>query len=134
MTDQRRRPPPAADRGGPPAPVRPRSVREGMPGEGAPPEIETEERVVEVASGTWTVRAAGRARVRSGGAGTPLIQLVFTSDDGEELEALVVGRTLADLSDARLVSALDEARPHRSDEASSGFFEGTRQPGGRGRG
>lgn len=104
-----------------------------MPGEGAPPEIETEQRLVEIAGEEWTVRAVGRARVRSGGSGTPLIQIVFRSGGGDEREALVVGRTLADLPDATLAESLRHSRPYRPDREPEPFFEGTRQSGARGR-
>ncbi len=131
MPDDPRRPRPVSDGLAKPEPVRPRSVREGMPGEGAPPEIETGERVIEFADARWTVRSVGRARVRSG---APLLQLVFRPEAGEELEALVVGRTLADLPETALSEALRGARPCRPVDQRAPFFEGTRQAGGRGRG
>lgn len=127
MTDERSRPRPAADRSGGGDPVRPRNVRDGMPGEGDPPEIETGRRIVEFDGAEWTVRSEGRARVRSGGAPTPLIQLVFSSADGTEREGLAVGRTLEGLSESRLAEAFRHARPYEPDRDPAPFFEGTRR-------
>jgi hypothetical protein len=98
-----------------------------MPGEGGPPEIETEQRAVELNGDEWVVRAVGRARVRSGAGGVPLIQIVFRSSDGSEVEALIAGRKLADVPEYRLAEAVLHARPYEPDRAAEPFFQGTRQ-------
>jgi len=67
--------------------VRPQNVREGMPGAEEPPEIDVDDRVLDVDGEAWTVRAEGRARVGRGRSPAHLIQLVFRSDDGTEREA-----------------------------------------------
>jgi hypothetical protein len=105
-----------------------------MPGEGEPPEIETELRAVALDGREWTVRAVGRARVGGGDGGTPVIQIVFRSGQGDEMEALVVGRTLAELSESGLEEALRIARPHRPERDPEPFFDGTRHGGTRRRG
>jgi len=102
-----------------------------MPGEGDPPEIEVEVRELEIDGIVWSVEAAGRARVRTGGAGTPVLQLVFRAEGRDPRESLVVGRRLDDLTDHALVEGLRTSGPHRADVSARPFFEGTEPPGGR---
>lgn len=110
--------------------VRPRNVRDGMPGVGEPPEIEVEDRVLEVDGEKWTVRAEGRARVGRGGSPAHLIHLVFRSGEGAEREALAVGQRLDRLTEHRLREAFRTARPHRPDREPPPFFEDTTRLGG----
>lgn len=116
-----------------PAVPRPASVRAGMPGETEPPEISVESREVTIRDDVWTVQVEGRARVRTGGTGTPLLELTFRSEGGELREALAVGRSLAVLTEDQLAEALRTARPPDPARSEQGFFEGTEQVGGRGR-
>jgi hypothetical protein len=89
-------------------------------GSGGPPngDVDAAEAVLDSGGRTWAVRVLGRSgggRARSGG--VPLLLLGFWEDgrDGERpaLEAIVVGRTLAELASDRLEAALAEARPPR---------------------
>jgi hypothetical protein len=89
-------------------------------GSGGPPngDVDAAEAVLESGGRTWAVRVLGRSgggRARSGA--VPLLLLGFWEDgcDGERpaLEAIVVGRTLAELASERLEAALAEARPPR---------------------
>jgi len=111
--------------------VRPRNVRDGMPGADEPPEIEVDDRVLEVEGEAWKVRAEGRARVGRGRSPAHLIQLVFRSGEGTELEALAVGQRLQDLTEYRLREAFRTARPYRPDREQRPFFEDTTRAGGR---
>jgi len=111
--------------------VRPLNVREGMPGVGDPPEIEVDDRLLDVGGESWKVRAVGRARVGRGSSPAHLIQLVFSSGEGTELEALAVGRRLEDLTEHRLREAFRTARPYRPDRETPPFFEGPTRTGSR---
>ena len=111
--------------------MRPQNVREGMPGAEEPPEIDVDDRVLEVDGEAWTVRAEGRARVGRGRSPAHLIQLVFRSDDGTEREALAVGQRLEELTEHRLREAFRTARPYRPDRDDPPFFDDTTRAGGR---
>jgi len=100
-----------------------------MPGEGEPPEIELEERALDVDGVTWTVRVEGRARVRTGGSGTPLLELVFRAAEHPPRTALAVGSSLGSLTDDHVADAVRSARPYDPDRAVPGFFTGTEQSG-----
>jgi len=117
----------------PPKPVsaRPRNVRDGLGGEAEAPEIPVESREVESEGVVWTVESTGRARVRTGGAGTPILDLRFRAEGRGTLRGLAVGRRLEELSEDQLLEALRAARPPEGDARKRGFFEGTDQAGRR---
>lgn len=125
-----------SERGRPPRPpepisARPRSVRDGLPGEGEAPEIPVESREVEFEGVLWTVESAGRARVRTGGSGTPILDLRFHADGRGRLQGLVVGRRLEELSLDQLEEAIRTARPFNEATSDRPFFDGTDQSGRR---
>jgi hypothetical protein len=98
-----------------------------MSAEEGEPLVESPVREITVQGTGWTASVEGRARVRAGGgAGAPLLLVVFRAEGRDPLEALVVGRRLEELPEERLVDALAAARPHRPDADPPPFFEGTR--------
>lgn len=114
-----------------PVSARPQSVRAGLVGDTSHPEIPVASRELEMDGVSWTVQLVGRARVRTGGAGTPLLDLLFQADGRDDLEALFVGRSLEALTDDQIEEAFRSARIHQPDPPRQGFFEGTEQSGGR---
>lgn len=114
-----------------PTPVRAMAAVEAPP---PPTDPDLEEAEVSIGEITWLVRVVGR----SGGAecsATPLLLLGFWKADapeGErEREALVVGRTLRDLTPAALRRAFRRSVPPPEPKEETG---GGRGRGGRGRG
>lgn len=120
-----------------PTPVRPPKTR-GKPtpvrelnGDPSPPpaEIDVAEVGLDVDDRSWTVRVLGRS---GGGSGStpPLLLLGFwTVGDGERpsREALVVGRSLTNLAQETLRTALSGASEPRDPERKPPFFAGTAQ-------
>ncbi len=112
-----------------PTPVR--AVAEAAPALPSPTEPDVDEARVEVDGVVWTVRVFGRSG--SPGAGeTPLLLLGFEGESPGSVrtvrEALIVGRTLRDLSEDSLRSAFDgsiEAPP----EAGRGDPQAAARPG-----
>lgn len=111
-----------------PTPVRDLAPVESTP---APTEPDLEEAEVRIEGDVWAVRVLGRSGGERASA-TPLLLLGFWEDEHEgaapDREALIVGRTLADLTPAALRNAFDEARPPRERPAAS------REERGKGRG
>ncbi|NNL30763.1 MAG: hypothetical protein HKO77_07055 [Gemmatimonadetes bacterium] len=104
-----------------------------------PVEPDLEEAEVTVEGAAWKVRVVGRA----GGArpsDTPLILLGFWPEQATEgdrvREALVVGRSLAEMTAGALQSAFSSSTPPPTprDPASDADGRGRRRHGGRGRG
>lgn len=85
---------------------------------GAGPEPDITESVLERAGHVWTVRLLGRSRGGIGTGAAPLLLLGFWEGRGTQacgppsLEHLVVGRTLSELGPYDLETALGRARPH----------------------
>ena len=110
-------PPPSTvdgDQSGPrPTPAR------AIPRSGHPVVVEPDigEVQIEVEGRVWTVTVLGRA---GGAAATPLLLLGFEAADrpsgGVTSEALVVGKTLSGISEARLVAALGSAATSSSED------------------
>ncbi len=110
---------------GPQAPGKPPPAR-AMSGERAPPtpEADASEATLEVEGRTWTVRVLGRSG-RASGASAPLLQLGFWAAESEEdpvLEVLVVGTSLAGLSESQLEVALTRAAPPADPARERPFF------------
>lgn len=132
---RRRRPEPPPKAGPLPA----RSTSEGKPGAPEPPApaSDIEETSVEVDGMDWIVRLLGRA---GGGASlgvtsaVPLLLVSFRPSrekDAAEREALVVGRTLADLTPEQLEQALRRAAPRGAAGSGAGSPGSSSGPGGR---
>jgi hypothetical protein len=113
--DGRRKPVPARDFPGP-------ADASAEPG----PEPEEVEALIEVESVTWRARVLGRSGRASRGA-PPLLLLGFwragAEQDTPELEATVVARTLAELTEDRLLAALAGATPPPSPDRPRSFFD-----------
>jgi hypothetical protein len=113
-----------------PARQKPTPARE-IEGEALPPPIESDVAAahVEVQGTRWTVRVLGRAG-RASGASPPLLLLGFWEGDAAEpsLEAMVVGRTLGDLSDSALEAALATAAKRRDPDRRVAFFPDAGSP------
>lgn len=96
-----------------PTPVRDMAPVESTP---APTEPDLEEAEVSIEGDTWAVRVLGRSGGERASA-TPLLLLGFWRDrqegDDPDREALIVGRTLADLTPAGLRNAFDASEPPR---------------------
>jgi hypothetical protein len=75
------------------------------------PEADVPEATFQTEGRTWTVRVLGRSG-RASGASPPLLQLGFWGGESEEepaLEVMVVGTSLAGLSESQLEVALTRA-------------------------
>jgi hypothetical protein len=91
------------------------------------------ERALDVDGVEWTARVLGRCRGGPAAAPADLLLLGFSSS-GEgppELECLVASRTLSQLTDLQLTSALAEATPPRDPQRPTSLFSGTMQRLGR---
>jgi len=119
----------------------PRSVRDGLaPRTQETPEIETPTRTVEVDGVEWTVSEAGRAMAGTSGTRVGVLLLVFERGDGEGkvdpqeseplTEAMVVGRSLEELSEEALQVAFQRRRPHKRSPEATPFFADSHRPGG----
>ena len=91
----------------------------GKAGASAPAvEPDLTEAVIEVEGRSWTVRVLGRSGRGGIGGAPPLLLVGFweqgSVDSGHAREALVVGRTLAELSASRLEGAFARAAPPRA--------------------
>ena len=94
-----------------PTPVREMPAVEAPPPSPAEPDLEEAE--VSIDDDSWVVKVLGRSGGKRASA-TPLLLLGFWPEEAEgehRLEALVVGRTLAELTPAALRGAHREAQP-----------------------
>ncbi len=116
--------------------ARPTRVRDGVPtqaGETEPArEKEAESADLVVEGVAWTVRVRGRGQAGADAGPAPLLMLGFFRDaEGEvpEREALVVARTLNELSARQLEGALDVSRPPPEPGARKELFPETATKG-----
>lgn len=92
------------------------------------------EACVEMGDETWTVRVLGRSGGSKDGA-TPLLLVGFWASDSKDgphdREALVVGRTLAELNSFDLEASFARSDPVRNDRTKAGFFQDAAEHTGR---
>lgn len=102
------------------------------PSPGVPPDPDVSELRVSGRGGSWRVRLLGRSG-RASARSAPLMLLGFSpegaGDSAPTLEATVAGRSLAELSDESLHSALARAVPPRIETGKRPFFEDADQGG-----
>lgn len=107
--------------------ARPTPVRASLDGhEGTSGGADPEEEEIQLAldGSEWVVRVNGRTRAGVAVGGAPILMLGFFDDPAAtvpRLEALVVGRSLSDMSEGQIDAAFRLARPP-SDPAKEDFF------------
>ena len=80
-------------------------------------EPEVVERTCALDGEQWTARIVGRAGGARGSGPLPLLQIEFSGEGADPLRlAVVVGTSLAAVSEDELVHALDSAKPVRTEE------------------
>jgi hypothetical protein len=114
-------PDPEQEPNGPPRPTPVRVLMEADEAAESQAAAERPARTFQVEDEQWLVRAAGFGRSGSGqDSGAPLLLLRLRRVAGEEVderEALVVARTMDELSDEELGRAVSTSRPARSTDS-----------------
>jgi len=121
---------------GKPTPVRD-SVETAAPAAHPPTEVTPEQAVLAVEGTEWIVRVRGRGRAGADGGPAPLLVLGFFHEAEQEVpdrEALVVARSLAELTPRQVEGAFRASRPPPQPGAKKELFPETASKGRRGDG